>query len=104
MRSMFAIGFVVVAGGLLFSQKTPETGLSKHANVVRKTGGSGSAAVSTNTKANADALAKIEQQRLVGPTQSSAHPSAVSAAPKPAPQNKNKPIKFAYHPPTPPSK
>ena len=104
MRFIFAIGFVIVAGGLLFSQKTPETGLSKHANVVRKTGGSGSAAVSTNTKANADALARIEQQRMVGPSQTSAHPATGSSAPKTAQQNKNKPIKFAYHPPGPPSK
>jgi len=104
MRITFAVGFVIVAGGLLFSQKTPETGLSKHANVVRKSGGSGSTAVSTNTKANADALAKIEQQRMIGPSQPNTHPATVSAAPKPAPQNKNKPIKFAYHPPTPPSK
>jgi hypothetical protein len=102
MRSIFAVGFVIAVGGLLFSQKTPETGLSKHANVVRKTGGSGSAAVSTNTKANADALAKIEQQRMTGPSQPNAHPATVSAAPKT--QNKNKPIKFAYHPPSPPSK
>jgi hypothetical protein len=104
MRFIFAVGFVIVSGGLLFSQKTPETGLSKHANVVHKTGGSGSAAVSTNTKANADALAKIEQQRMIGPSQPSAHPGAVSAAPKTASQNKNKPIKFAYHPPSSPSK
>jgi hypothetical protein len=104
MRFLFAIGFVVVAGGLLFSQKTPETGLSKHANVVRKSGSSGSTAVSTNTKATADALAKIEQQRMIRPSQPNAHPTTVSAAPKTAPQNKNKPIKFAYHPPSPPSK
>jgi len=102
MRFILAVGFVIVAGGLLFSQKTPETGLSKHANVTRKSGNSGSTAVSTNTKANADALAKIEQQRVIGPSQPTTQP--VSPAPKTSPQNKNKPIKFAYHPPSPPSK
>jgi hypothetical protein len=103
MKSIFVAGFVIVAGGLLFSQKTPETGLSKHANVVRKSGSSGSTAVSTNTKANADALAKIEQRRVAAPSQPNAHPATVSSTPKTAPQNKNKPIKFAYHP-SPPSK
>ena len=103
MKFIAAIGFMFFTGTLLLGQyqRTPTPGLSKHANVTRKNGGSAPAAVSTNTKANADALAKIEQQRTIQ-TQANARQTASGPA-APAPQNKNKPIKFAYHPPSNPN-
>ena len=103
MKLISAVGFMVFTGTLLLGQyqRTPTPGLSKHANVTRKNGGSGPAAVSTSTKANSDALAKIEQQRMIQ-AQANNRPAASGPA-TPAPQNKNKPIKFAYHPPSNPN-
>jgi hypothetical protein len=102
MRFAAVAGLVLLSGSLIFAQKAQDTGLSKHANVGHKSASSGSAAITPNTKANADALTKIEQQRVSTQGQPARRSSAVaSAAPKnaAATQNKNKPIKFSYHPP-----
>jgi hypothetical protein len=101
MRFAIAVGLVLVSGSLMFAQQKVNTGLSKHANAGRKSASSGSAAITPNTRATADALTKIEQQHVNTQPQTVQRSPATPVVPKTATPaaNKNKPIKFSYHPP-----
>ena len=104
MMRLFVFATLMLVTNFALSQHTKDPGLSsKHASVAHHSASLGTPAATTNTNANATALARIEQQGAHAPSASAPHTAGTTGAttPKPASsaQKPNKPIKFSYKPP-----
>ena len=104
MKTLLAVVLVVLAAGSSFAQTRSagkKEGFSKKAPAPKSMNADSVAAALNAHTSTANQLTQIEHQGIRPAAARPASHPAVAAAPRvaPAPQNRNKPMKFSYKPP-----